>query len=65
MGERMNVQMANSGDEMTQAHQLNAMMAPPHAPLAMPKQVLMPAHGGFMRMLRGWLAIAPGLRRLG
>ncbi|MBP9184659.1 MAG: hypothetical protein KBF78_16100 [Fuscovulum sp.] len=44
-----------------------AEMAPPLAPLAMPKQVLVAARApGLLRLVRGLvLALAPGLRRSG
>ena len=43
-----------------------ALMAPPRAALAMPKQVLTAPPGGLMRAVRSLLwVVAPGLRRLG
>jgi len=41
--------------------------APPHAALAMPKQVLSAPRVGVLRSLRAalWAVVAPGLRRLG
>lgn len=62
----MSVTMSNRAKHVTKHIQLAYVMAPPHAPLAMPKQVLTAPAGGFMRAVRSLLwAIAPGLRRLG
>ncbi len=43
-----------------------AEMAPPLAPLAMPKQVLVAEAPGLLRLVRAFvMALAPGLRRSG
>ena len=61
----MSVIMSNRAKPVPRI-QLADVMAPPHAPLAMPKQVLSASSGRFMRAVRSLLwAVAPGLRRLG
>lgn len=61
----MTVQMADKAALMVQAEKLGVVMAPPHAPLAMPKQVLTRKPFRLLRLIRVWLSIAPGRRRLG
>ncbi|WP_284325184.1 hypothetical protein [Cypionkella aquatica] len=57
--------MPRSHTAHLQAEQLIQVMAPPRAALAMPKQVLTRKPFRLLRLLRVWLSIAPGSRRLG
>ncbi|MDZ4310884.1 MAG: hypothetical protein U1A24_10075 [Cypionkella sp.] len=62
----MNVTSPILAEPVTKQIRVADVMAPPLAPLAMPKQVLTLPQGGLLRAVRSWIwAVAPGLRRLG